>query len=64
MFYLINPWTLTIWVVGSWLIAMLGREKRFGFFGNFLIAFLFSPLVGAIVLLASDERPDFRRRRR
>lgn len=56
MIYFVNPWTLVIWVVAAWVVAMLGREKRFGFFGNFLIAFLFSPLVGAIVLLASDDR--------
>ena len=54
---LINPYVLVLWVGASWVIGMLGKDKRFGFFGNFLIAFLFSPLIGAIVLLASDDRP-------
>jgi 4-hydroxybenzoate polyprenyltransferase len=56
MMYLINPWVLILWIAASWLIGMLGKDKRFGFFGNFLVSFLFSPLVGAIVLLASDDR--------
>lgn len=61
--YLVNPWVMLLWIALSWVIGMLGREKRFGFFGNFLVAFLFSPLVGAIVLLASDGRPVHQQRR-
>jgi len=62
----VNPWIFLIWVVASWIIGMLGRETRFGFAGNFLVSFLFSPLVGIIVLLASDRwrRPPPRRRTR
>jgi len=51
----VNPWFFLIWVLGSWVIGVLGRDTRFGFVGNFLIAFLFSPLVGIIVLLAADR---------
>ena len=51
-----NPWVLFIWIGASWLIGILGKDKRFGFFGNFLVSFLFSPIVGIIVLLASDDR--------
>ncbi len=66
MTLLFNPWMFLFWAVGSWIIGMLGRETRFGFAGNFLVAFLFSPLVGLIVLLASDRRrrvpPELRRK--
>lgn len=64
----VNPWVLFIWVIASWIIGMLGRDTRFGFVGNFLVSFLFSPVVGIIVLLASDRwtvsgrRRDERRR--
>lgn len=61
--YLINPWVLVLWIAASWIIGMLGRDKRFGFFGNFLVAFVFSPLVGAIVLMASDDRTPRRPRK-
>lgn len=55
--YLVNPWMFLLWIGLSWVIGLLGRDKKFGFFGNFVIALIFSPLVGAIVLLASDNRP-------
>jgi len=49
-----------LWIFASWIIGLLGRNKRYGYFGNFLISFIFSPLVGLIVILAADDR---RRRR-
>lgn len=55
--YLVNPWMFLLWIGLSWVIGLLGRDKKFGFFGNFLVALIFSPLVGAIVLLAQDSRP-------
>lgn len=62
MIYFVNPGVVFLWIAFSWLIGLLGKNKRFGFFGNFLISFLFSPVVGVIVLLASDERPAALRR--
>lgn len=59
----VNPWIFLVWVVASWIIGMLGRDTRFGFFGNFLISFLFSPLVGVILLIASDRSRKLSRRR-
>ena len=54
----INPWLLILWIAASWLIGMLGKDKRFGFFGNFLVSFLFSPLVGAATARTSTIRSD------
>lgn len=45
-----------VWIFASWIIGLLGRHKRYGYFGNFLISFIFSPIVGLIVILASDDR--------
>jgi len=59
--YLVNPWVVILWVAASWLIGLLGKDRRLGFIGNFLISFLFSPIVGAIVLLASSDKPAPRR---
>jgi predicted membrane protein len=55
MMMFLTPWSFLIWALCSWVIGMLGRDTRFGFAGNFLIAFVFSPLVGVIVLLAADR---------
>lgn len=52
----VNPWIFLLWVLASWIIGVLGRDTRFGFVGNFLIAFVFSPVVGIIVLLAAERR--------
>ncbi|MGU3493765.1 hypothetical protein ACLBXM_06955 [Xanthobacteraceae bacterium A53D] len=59
-------WGVAFWIVAAWVIGMLGRDKRFGFFGNFLVSFLFSPVVGILVLIASADRdePVVRPRRR
>ncbi|QDG75021.1 hypothetical protein [Labrenzia sp. PHM005] len=56
MLFLYNPWPILIWIGLAWVIGMLGSRKRFRFLGNFLISLLFSPLVGIVVLLASDDR--------
>ena len=47
---------ILVWLAAAWIIGQLGRNKRFGFLGNFLISFIFSPVVGVLVLLASDDR--------
>lgn len=48
---------ILVWLGAAYIIGQLGRNKRFGFLGNFLISFIFSPVVGVLVLLASDDRP-------
>ena len=53
---MVNPWLLFTWIAASWLVGYLGKNKRFGFFGNFMISIAFSPVIGVIVLLASDDR--------
>lgn len=62
MSFFFHPGFLVTWIGASWLIGILGRNKRFGFLGNFLISFLFSPVVGVIVLLASDDKVGKRSR--
>jgi hypothetical protein len=47
----------TIYYIGICLIiGLLGINKKFGFWGYFFGAMLFSPLIGVILLLASDNR--------
>jgi len=36
---------------------MVGRGFKFGFWGNFVISLIFTPVIGVIVLLAQDPRP-------
>jgi hypothetical protein len=39
------------------LVAYLGKLKKFGFWGNFAVALLLTPIIGLVVLLAQDDRP-------
>ena len=41
----------------SLIIGMIGKNTKFGFWGNFLVSVIMSPLVGLIVMLAQDQRP-------
>lgn len=38
------------------LIALLGADRKFGYWGYFFCAFFLTPLIGTIVLLGSDKR--------
>lgn len=38
------------------LVAYLGRERKFGFWLYLLASFLLSPLVGMIIVLASEKK--------
>ncbi len=46
----------------SWFLGMVGRDYKFGFWGNFLISLVFTPIIGLIVVLAQDRRPEVRRK--
>lgn len=43
-------------VLVSLIIGWLGRNRKFGFWGYFLCSLALTPLVGLVVLLASDPR--------
>ena len=40
------------------LVGMLGRRRTIGFGLPFLLSLIFTPLVGLIVVLLSDQLPD------
>lgn len=42
-------------------LGMVGRGFKFGFWGNFFISLIFTPLIGVIVLLAQDPRSASKR---
>ena len=39
------------------LVGYLGRDRKFGFWGNFVCSALFTPIIGLVIVLASDKRP-------
>jgi hypothetical protein len=44
------------YIVFSLIIAILGTDRKFGFWGYFFCSLLLSPAIGLIILLASDKR--------
>jgi hypothetical protein len=38
-------------------IALIGTNRKFGYWGYFFCSLFLTPLIGAIVLLGSDKRP-------
>ena len=45
-----------LYAVASFLVALMGINRKFGFWGYFFCSLLLTPFVGAVVMLASDPR--------
>jgi hypothetical protein len=45
-----------IYLLVSLFIGLLGINKKMGFWGYFFGSLLFTPLIGAILLCASDKK--------
>jgi len=49
---------IAVWMGIALLMGYIGRDKKFGFWGNFAVTLLFTPIVGIIVYFAqSDKHP-------
>jgi hypothetical protein len=40
-----------------YIVGTLGKDKTFGLWGTTAISFLFTPIVGLLVVLASEKKP-------
>ena len=47
------PIIIPVWLVGALLVAILGRNRRFGFWGYFFASLLLTPIIGLLMLLAA-----------
>ncbi|MFT5375672.1 MAG: putative membrane protein [Candidatus Latescibacterota bacterium] len=45
------------WVLASVLVAFVGRKRKFGFWGYLFCSLFFTPLIGFMLVLASDAKP-------
>jgi hypothetical protein len=45
-------------VVLSLIIGLLGKNRKFGFWGYFFGSILLTPIIGILLVLASDEKPE------
>jgi uncharacterized membrane protein YhdT len=44
------------YVLLSYLVGLTGRNKKFGFYGYFFLSIFLTPLVGVIIVLASNYK--------
>jgi hypothetical protein len=43
-------------IVGSLIVAFLGRNQKFGFWGNFFASMLLSPLIGLLLVISGSPK--------
>ena len=46
--------SIVLYVLGAWVIALFGSNRRFGFWGYFFASLLLTPFVGLLLYLATD----------
>ncbi len=47
---------LLVYILLSLIVAYFGRERKFGFWAYLILAFIFTPLISLLFVLASDKR--------
>jgi len=47
---------LLVYLFLCYIIAFFARNRKFGFWVYFILSFIFTPLIGFIIALASDKR--------
>jgi hypothetical protein len=49
---------LAISVILSFFIGLLGINRKWGFWGYFFASISLTPLIGILLIFASDKRPE------
>jgi hypothetical protein len=47
------PIIIPVWLIGAIVVATLGRNRRFGFWGYFFASLLLTPIIGLLMLVAA-----------
>ncbi len=53
-----SPIIVVVWILASLIIGLMGSNRKLGFALMFLISLILSPVIGLIILLASDSKKD------
>jgi hypothetical protein len=51
-----NEYYIMIWIIVSFLTAMIGEKKAFGYWGTLLLCLLLSPVLGGIIAYLSKDK--------
>lgn len=52
-----HPFIIAIYFFASILVALIGRNRKMGAWGYFFASLLLTPVLGLLLVLASDSRP-------
>ncbi len=44
-------------LVLSALVGYIGKDRKFGFWGYLFCSLIFTPIIGLVIVFASDKRP-------
>ncbi len=44
------------WLLIAGFIGFLGKDRKFGFWGNFLVSFILTPIIGLLVYFAQSPK--------
>ncbi|MBF0118376.1 MAG: hypothetical protein HQK79_06030 [Desulfobacterales bacterium] len=50
------PILIILYVFLAFIIALLGQNRKFGFWGYFFGSLLLTPIIGILLVIASDKR--------
>lgn len=45
-----------LWVLLAIIVGFMGKKRKFGFWGYMLFSLFLSPLIGILLVLASDKK--------
>lgn len=43
------------WIIFSFIVGLIGVEKKIGFWGGFFVSLIFSPIIGLIITIISKS---------
>jgi len=47
---------ILFYILFAYLVGLLGKDRKFGFYGYFFLSLFLTPLIGLILVFASDKR--------
>jgi hypothetical protein len=53
---MIYLWFALSWVTLAAILGFIGRNRKFGFWGYFFASLLLTPIIGLLLVFASDPR--------
>lgn len=48
------------WIILSFIVAIIGNDRKIGYWGTLLLSLIFSPIVGALFAISSPRKLDLR----